>query len=1453
MYTPYNYIELNRQFVELNKKDVEQTEIEARIEWGLTSASIWHDLLREYRVVILSSAGTGKTYEISSQCEKLHQSGKPVFLLRLEDLVNEWKLAFEFGNAKNLKNAVRAGDEIWIFLDSIDEARLYNSRAFEKALKRLKPQIKDNLQNVHLILTSRMSAWRPKEDAALLDRLFPYEPLEISTSNEEGNYEMDSEWDDEVGSNINVPLDDRGNNSSIKYYTLLQMNSEQMLIFAKARGLKDAKAFVSELQHPNMQGLAGRPKDLDDLILFWREVGKLGSRRKIVERNIERKLVEDDLDRAEVETLSIEQALAGAKKLAAAGALTHSSKIIVPDGASSSRSISVQSVLTDWSSQTCSTLLGRPIFEPETYGFVRFDHRDSREFLAAKWFFGLIENGQSRMCVEQLFFKTKYGINVVVPSLRPILPWLVIFDQNIRRRVIDNWPEILLEGGDPSELPFSDREELLKRFCRRHATPESRFSVDFNALQRLITKELGPAIRNLYADYEGNEEIEILLLQCIEFGRLQELADIAKIAALKPSQGMYIRLAAMRAVSVVCDDAEIASVCGAILKDDSLASREILSNVLDVFGTKYIPVSSLMRLVEAVEPQEPYGSRRLNRAVIEYVNACEIDKVSYIVSESARLIKHTPFINRDFFDISEKNSWMLDFAAVACKRLIQERQPEALRHPCLSLLSLINVSDDYDISETKTNLGELVPQWPELNAGLFWHDVEDKRTLYYGEKGQRLTSWWHVHAFQNLWHFDHRSSKDFDQVVEWITQKELIDDRLVALTLAFSLYQDAGRPQKLRRRLWSAVKGHEELSATLQGLLNPPAMSDEEKRSRRSTAYLKRRKKAHRIKDAEDHNKWRETIPKLLEDIRETRVPTEGKVWNVQLYLFERMQLSGNDRSRLAQPNWRDLEAEVGREAAEAMRDGLKSIWRRYTPTSASDAGVYSKQVYTIEMMALSGLEIEFREMPHWPTSLDDEEAQRAACYLTREMNGFPRWFKAFEEKFPTITLSVLLKELVWELFDNPSDEPPYYLLSRITTHAPWFGDRVAPHLLPHLFKNEPRHVRNLGYAMQLIMGCKVIKKKQIAELCAQKITEATTPRVHLPLWFAAWVSVDPFPAINDLTTKLSDLEDEDAVVMAIAFINALYGSPHSLPHERGLNVRDGHKKPAHLKKLYVLMHQYIRSEDDIDRTKGGAFSPTSRDCAQDARWQIFQDLAEIPGKDAYDALASIAREESSENARARIWSRAVTRAEADSDVAWKIDGVNEFAVELERTPSSPYELFEVARNRLMDLKYDYEDGDTSRSNVLICVDKEREIRNFLANELMNTAHARYSISQEDEMANAQRTDIRFQRADIPGMVPVELKIAHRWTGPQLFEKLKTQLCGDYLRDRDSTNGIYLLVDHGKKNTWQYPNSRNRLNFEELIAALQCYAQDIIASSLGISNIEVIGIDLTKRKKSKQK
>ena len=766
--------------------------------------------------------------------------------------------------------------------------------------------------------------------------------------------------------------------------------------------------------------------------------------------------------------------------------------------------------------------------------------------------------------------------------------------------------------------------------------------------------------------------------------------------------------------------------------------------------------------------------------------------------------------------------------------------------PCLSLISLTSVSKEYDIGDIKTNLGELVPLWPELNAALFWFDVKDARRLLDKKKGERLTDWWQARIFRDLWRFD---TKDIDLAISWIGEKQSLDDKLVALTLAFALYLEMERPESLRKRLWTTVDGSSELSGKLGRLMNPPAMSEAEKRHKRSESQWNRRAKERERKNTEFHYKWRVEIQHCLENIRGKVVPPGGGIWNSQLYLFERMRALGKDDNRWAQANWRTLEAEVGKEAAEAMRDGLMAIWRRYNPTLSSEVGDCSNSTPVIETMALSGLKIEAQHLENWPATLADSEAKRVARYLLSELNGFPSWFRAFEAQHAATTLDVMLKETIWDLFENPGGDQSHYVIAKISSHAPWFGDRIAPHLVQLLMEREPQNARTLSKVLSLISVCDAVDDVVIARLCELRIHDQNAPLEHLPLWHAAWVSVDPAPAIDSLTHKLARLDEAAALNLAMGFINALYGTRfHS-----GIGLRSAHKTPRYLRALYFLMHQYIRTEDDIDRSGGGVYSPTSRDDAQDARGRIFDNLVDIPGKEAFDALVAIADTQTSEIAKSWLFSRALARAQADADTAWTVEAVNEFEVNLERTPETPLELFEVARNRLNDLKASYEDGDTSPWKVLISIKLEEVLRNYLTDELIRSAHARYSISQEDELPNDQRTDIRFVRAGIPGMVPVEVKIADKWSGAALFAKLKDQLCGDYLRDADSMNGIYLLVNEQERRHWDCPIIKKRLNFSSLVVALQEYAQKLIANEPGISNIQVIGIDLTKRKQSMQK
>ena len=287
---------------------------------------------------------------------------------------------------------------------------------------------------------------------------------------------------------------------------------------------------------------------------------------------------------------------------------------------------------------------------------------------------------------------------------------------------------------------------------------------------------------------------------------------------------------------------------------------------------------------------------------------------------------------------------------------------------------------------------------------------------------------------------------------------------------------------------------------------------------------------------------------------------------------------------------------------------------------------------------------------------------------------------------------------------------------------------------------------------------------------------------------------------------------------------------------------------PKYLKSLYLLMHVYIRRQEDIDRGTG-AYSPGLRDNAQDARNSLLNFLTQIPGKESFLALNDIAKVHPEEAFRPWILHHAKTKAEQDGDIEpWSPSQVRDFYKRLERTPGNHRELAELAVLRLFDLKNDLEHGDSSIASILQTVTQETDMRKFIGWELREKALGRYSIPQEEELADAKRPDLRFHGMGFDGPVPVELKLAdNSWGGPKLFERLENQLCRDYLRDNRSNRGIFVLVYRGDKLCWELPESGKRVDFAELIVALQNHWQRISPEFPNVDDITVIGIDLTKR------
>ncbi len=138
----------------------------------------WSTLEQAWRVVILAEAGAGKTYELRSAASRLLGEGKAAFFIRLEDVVGNFDTAFEVGSADSFASWESSTNDAWFFLDSVDELRLTNARAFEDALGTFAGRIANHRQRAHVYISSRPYAWRAGIDRAVVEGLLPFAPRE---------------------------------------------------------------------------------------------------------------------------------------------------------------------------------------------------------------------------------------------------------------------------------------------------------------------------------------------------------------------------------------------------------------------------------------------------------------------------------------------------------------------------------------------------------------------------------------------------------------------------------------------------------------------------------------------------------------------------------------------------------------------------------------------------------------------------------------------------------------------------------------------------------------------------------------------------------------------------------------------------------------------------------------------------------------------------------------------------------------------------------------------------------------------------------------------------------------------------------------------------------------------------------------------------------------------------
>jgi hypothetical protein len=1385
-----DFVELNREFCVIDDNATEHDDYEYFYAY-LAKKIQWQDLLEQYRVVIIAEAGAGKTREIQEQVKRLQAQGKSSFFLRIENIENG-DLGFDdLESPKRFEAWLNSENEAWIFLDSVDEARLKNSNQFDEALRVIGNKLAPAMKRTHFYISSRRAYWRSQTDPSLIRKWLPFS----------------------VEDKKEYPLE---------FYTFNLLDSTKIKKFVEHRNV--SADFLVALARTESKQLAGRPFDLIELIEYWNKYSTLGTPRSRMEFNVKSRLTEHDQNRNLKQQLTFEAVSNAAKRLAAAATLQKHQTIQLNGSGSRSSGLSVSSVLPNWTAQQHEHLLGRAIFDDQAFGAVRFRHRSVREYLTAQWFVSMLPRA-SRESIESLFFKTTYGVEVIEPSLRPVLQWLMLDDQLLRDKALRIAPEMIFECADPSVLPLELRQKKLKEVCAAISANQQVESVWADA-EKFASRDLGPTISGLLSEFSKHDRVERLLLMLAWKGDNLDCIDAGVTLASDTSRTDDIRVGAARVALMRNSDSSFDAIWKSVASETGRVPVKLFVELLRNSRSSRIDLVDLFSVIK----RDPYSGEHwarqadpdfLRKHLKEYARTVDPKKLLQFSSELCQLLQRAPISSDYGVKISREFQWLLPVANVVVCRMIKSQSRDSLTTSVFSILILNDSFSERDKNDDGSEeLKAGVVSWLEFNRELFWFDVmatRERRSV----KSERVH---HINfmGFSTPWTF---SSIDFDWAVSNVEQKEFIDDRLVAFSLAYRIYANEGKPIEWLNRLTQLSEANQELATSLENHLNPPIQSWQ----LTVNAHEQKMKELDdkRTQGRSQEIEYFKTHAHLL---RDNRHAINGHISEQQNRIYHFVDTGNVRHDRLERSNWRSLIPTFGDEVASAFRDGSVDYWRRFRPQLPSERAADNNSIPGSDLIGLTGLQIESEEK-NWPKKLSTIEAEIACRYALRELNQFPSWFGGLHQQFPSDINRILASELDKEIKAGASRVD---LLWRLESNS-----FLHQHLANKLF--DSLESTTIITANHLLRCVTILRLARFDDSMLVALAKRRTLETKRPEWFALWVDQCPDEAMVELKIHLETFESAQLRnEFAVHFLTYLFGD-----RKKGMAHANAFNTAEHLKSLFVLAYECAPPEKD--RPSGEAYTPNIYDDAASARNRIQEMITALEGKDSYLAMNFLAQ-----TVVGCEWFNvlAARRAIADSEMeAWSIEQVLDFEKEQSFTPTTATQLFDLVLMQLRALKHDLENSDGSQYELLLNQD-EIPIRKYIGNWLRERAHGRYSVPQEEELADGKRTDLRFHGAGIDAAIPVELKIAnkHHWSGSSLIERMKSQLCGDYLRDCRSERGVFLLVCQDDKRRWEIKGSS--LSFDELLATLEKEWLTVESEFPNIASIEVIGIDLTHRAKS---
>ena len=565
---------------------------------------------------------------------------------------------------------------------------------------------------------------------------------------------------------------------------------------------------------------------------------------------------------------------------------------------------------------------------------------------------------------------------------------------------------------------------------------------------------------------------------------------------------------------------------------------------------------------------------------------------------------------------------------------------------------------------------------------------------------------------------------------------------------------------------------------------------------------------------------------------------------SIQLWLRQYSQNSGRFN------NWdKDLLKQAfGSIVAERAEEAFRAFWRKEPPVLWSSRSAESRNSIPLHwVIGLVGVSAEASH-PRWAKDLTLQEVRTAAAYAMIELNGFAPYIVDLAVAHPSEVEAIIGSEISAELaigsecghlptlqnLSHADTKLKQLLVPRLLADLAFVPYEISPASAPNWLHHLVRILRVLTEAERNE------DRKAVSRECLRRY-EADHGGPLAIIWLRGLFQFDAQCGTHALIETLGDARDTTDSERAVQTFASLFGGHDQVIPE----ISDPAECARVLGELVRAAYAFVRREDDL--VHKGAYTPDVRDDAQTARNFLLSRLLETPGPEARRVVLQLASEKDFQHFpdRLRLLARRMAATEADLIPLPPTDLVA-LETNLEAPAQDSPGLFTVMMDRLDDLAHDLRYHDFSDRKTVQSITDESEMRRTLAMRLEAKANGVYNVTQEEEVAERKRTDIRLLAARSTHRSVIEIKIADNpWTLKQLVRALRDQLVGQYLQHNDCKSGCLLLTHAGRRKRWRHPDTGTWLRPPEAVAFLRETAAKIQSEASHEISLAVFWLNLT--------